>query len=95
MRLKHVLKEVARDLLPESFIDRRKMGFSAPLAVWFRGELRGWVEEVLAPTELARAGVFRPEAVRALLDRHFDRSANLDNQIWALIAFTVWHREHF
>ncbi|NNL85916.1 MAG: asparagine synthase (glutamine-hydrolyzing) [Myxococcales bacterium] len=95
MRLKHVLKEVARELLPESFIDRRKMGFSAPLAVWFRGELRGWVEEVLAPAELAHAGVFRPEAVRALLDRHFDRTENLDNQIWALIAFTVWHREHF
>ncbi len=95
MRLKHVLKEVGRDLLPDGFINRRKMGFSAPLAVWFRGALRSYVEEVLAPAELARADVFQPEAVRNILDRHFSRSENLDNQIWALIAFTVWHREYF
>ena len=59
-----------RDLLPDSFFRRRKMGYSAPLAVWFREELRDYVEDVLSPSAVASAGVFRYDAVRRVLERH-------------------------
>ncbi len=94
MKLKNVLKVAVRDLLPEDFFTRRKMGFSAPIAVWFRQELRSFVEEVLSPSALKEIGVFRPEAVRAILDQHFGRRANHDNVIWALISFMVWHEQY-
>jgi len=29
-----------------------------------------------------------------LLDDHFERRANHDNQIWALMAFSIWYREY-
>jgi asparagine synthase (glutamine-hydrolysing) len=90
---KAVLRRAARELLPPSFFARRKMGFSAPLAVWFREELREFVNDTLSESALRRAGVFRPEAVSQLLDDHYSRRANLDNAIWALISFTLWHRE--
>jgi asparagine synthase (glutamine-hydrolysing) len=93
MERKHVLRRAVRDLLPPSFFQRRKMGFSAPLAVWFRGELRDFVEDALAPDALREAGVFRPEAVRRVLDDHQARRANYDNQIWALLMFMLWHRD--
>jgi asparagine synthase (glutamine-hydrolysing) len=70
------------------------MGFSAPLAVWFRGELRPFVEDTLSPQAIRSAGVFEPNAIRRLLDDHFARRANYDNQIWALMAFSIWHREY-
>ncbi len=88
---KFILRRAARDLLPASFFSRRKMGFSAPLAVWFRQELREFVEDTLAPQTLRDAGVFRPEAVRRMLDDHYARRVNYDNQIWALLFFTAWH----
>jgi asparagine synthase (glutamine-hydrolysing) len=94
MKLKNVLKVAVRDLLPEDFFTRRKMGFSAPIAVWFREELRPFVEETLSPEALRRVGVFRPEAVRAILDQHFERRANHDNVIWALLSFMVWHERY-
>jgi asparagine synthase (glutamine-hydrolysing) len=68
MERKHLLKRAVRDLLPESFFERRKMGFSAPLAVWFRGELRDYVEDVLARPTIESSGVFRYDAVRRILD---------------------------
>jgi len=92
MERKHLLKRAVRDLLPASFFERRKMGFSAPLAVWFRGELRGWVEDVLAPSAIEKGGVFRYGAVRRILDDHYARRANYDNAIWALVAFALWQR---
>jgi len=91
MELKPLLKAAMADLLPKGFLERRKMGFSAPLAVWFRDELREFVEDTLSRDAIERAGVFRYPAVRAILDDHYARRANYDNQIWALMSFTVWH----
>jgi asparagine synthase (glutamine-hydrolysing) len=91
---KHLLKRAVRDLLPESFFHRRKMGFSAPLAVWFREELRGYVEDVLARPAIEAGGVFRYDAVRRILDDHYARRANYDNLIWALLVFALWQADY-
>ena len=91
MERKHILKEAVKDLLPPAFLRRRKMGFSLPLTVWFRNELRPYVEDVLSERAIRDAGVFNYPAVRAILDDHFSRRANHDGQIWALIMFTTWH----
>jgi len=94
MRLKHVLKQSVADLLPDGFLERRKMGFSAPIAVWCRNELREFSEDTLSRSAIERAGVFKYSAVRRILDDHFERRANNDNQIWALISFTRWYDEY-
>ncbi len=91
---KRVLKRAVADLLPEDFLKRRKMGFSAPVAVWFRHELRDFVEDTLAEHRLRDTGVFAPGAVRRILDDHFARRANHDNSIWALMCFERWHRDY-
>ena len=94
MERKHILKRAVAELLPESFFRRRKMGFSPPLTVWFRNELRSFVEDTLSESAIRHAGVFRYPAVRRLLDAHFARQANYDNQIWALVTFMLWYREY-
>jgi asparagine synthase (glutamine-hydrolysing) len=70
------------------------MGFSLPLAVWFRNELRPWVEDVLSERAIRDAGVFRYEAVRRILDDHFARRAGYDDQIWGFITFMTWYRDY-
>jgi asparagine synthase (glutamine-hydrolysing) len=70
------------------------MGFSLPLTVWFRNELRPYLEDVLSERAIREAGVFNYGAVRAILDDHFARRANHDGQIWALITFTTWYEAY-
>jgi asparagine synthase (glutamine-hydrolysing) len=94
MEKKFVLRRAVRDLLPESFFQRRKMGFSPPMTVWFRGDLRSYVEDTLSERAIRDAGVFQYKAVRRLLDDHFARRANYDNQIWALIVFVLWYADY-
>jgi asparagine synthase (glutamine-hydrolysing) len=94
MERKHILKRAVKDLLPDDFFTRRKMGFSPPLTVWFRNELRPFLEDTLAPARIRAAGVFRPEFVRRMLDDHYARRANYDNQIWALVTFMTWWSEY-
>lgn len=91
---KRLIRQLAQDLIPKTFFNQPKRGFSAPMAIWFRGELREFVEDTLSATRLARAGAFNPAGVRKILDDHFGRRANYDNVIWALLVFTLWHSEY-
>src|SRR5256885_7292421 len=41
------LRGALRGWIPDEILDRPKMGFGVPLVDWFRGDLEGYVREVL------------------------------------------------
>ncbi|MFQ5456842.1 MAG: asparagine synthase (glutamine-hydrolyzing) [Myxococcota bacterium] len=92
MRRKAVLVDACRDLIPEGLRRRPKRGFELPVAEWFRGPLRPLLEEMLGGDALGRQGVFRPRAVRMLLDDHLARRADHAPRLWNLLVFTAWHQ---
>jgi asparagine synthase (glutamine-hydrolysing) len=67
------------------------MGFGVPLASWLRTELRDLSRDVLTDATARGRGLFRPEAVTALLDQH-DAGTDHSTRLWALIQFELWHR---
>lgn len=93
-RSKVVLKAACADLIPREILTRPKMGFGVPLDRWFRGPLRDPLAEVLLdPRALAR-GLFRPEAVRALIDDHHAGRRDHAYRLWALLMLELWFRHH-
>jgi asparagine synthase (glutamine-hydrolysing) len=90
---KWALKEIARRRgLPSDLVGRRKQGFGVPVGTWMRGELRGWVEDLLLdPRSLAR-GYFDPQGVRRLLGEHLDGTADHTYRVWNLAVLELWHR---
>jgi asparagine synthase (glutamine-hydrolysing) len=58
---KHVLKRVAREVVPDEILSRKKQPYRAPDALSFAGpEAAGWIDEVAGPRAVAEAGVFAP-----------------------------------
>ncbi|WZO98581.1 asparagine synthase (glutamine-hydrolyzing) [Isosphaeraceae bacterium EP7] len=93
-RSKVVLKQAFADLMPPGLANRPKMGFGVPIDRWFRGPLAEELRAVLLdPVALGR-GMFRPEAVAALIDDH--QSGRRDNayKLWALMMLELWFREY-
>ncbi len=92
-RGKWILRRAFGDLLPATVFTRRKMGFGVPLDHWFRGPLRGYLEEVLLDPATLGRGYFRPAAVQQLVREHtrgaFDHAARL----WALLMLELWNRQ--
>jgi asparagine synthase (glutamine-hydrolysing) len=87
---KRLLRRAVAPLLPRSIVHGRKRGFSIPAAAWLRGELEPFAREVLGAESLRRQGIFKPEAVTAVLDAHVSRREDLSRQLWGLISFTLW-----
>ena len=93
-RTKLILKRALRGMVPDEILRRPKNGFGIPVAAWIRGPLRPLFEEVLSDRALRQGGVFDPPAVRALLERHLQRRADLRKPLWTLLMFQLWQRNH-
>lgn len=87
---KRIFKDAMRGQVPDAIVRRRKAGFHAPLAAWFRGPLRDLVEETLAPTALAALPVLQPSAVSRLVREHLDGRANHAFKLWGLMTLIRW-----
>ncbi|MFO0952689.1 MAG: asparagine synthase (glutamine-hydrolyzing) [Isosphaeraceae bacterium] len=93
-RSKVVLKEAFADLIPPPIRTRKKMGFGVPIDRWFRGPLKDELRSVLLdPTTLAR-GLFRPEAVAAMVDEHTKQVRDHAYKLWSLLVLENWFRRH-
>ena len=93
-RSKIVLKQAFADLLPKPIRKRRKMGFGVPISRWFRNELKLELRDVLLDPVCLNRGLFRPEAVRNLLDEHIEGKREHSYRLWALVMLELWFRRH-
>jgi len=90
---KVLMREFFRGLLPKSILRRRKMGFSVPLALWLRTDLRASMQEILSETEVRRLGYLRYPEVERLKAEHLGERANHENKLWALMNLVYWDRQ--
>jgi asparagine synthase (glutamine-hydrolysing) len=87
---KYLLKKVLRKLLPSENLNRRKMGFGVPIGHWFRGKMQPFLREVVLSDKALRRGLFKPEAVRQLVELHTRGERDYSHQLWTLLMLELW-----
>jgi asparagine synthase (glutamine-hydrolysing) len=92
-RTKYILKRALRDVLPPEILHRSKMGFPTPLAWMFRGDLYGYVRDVLLDRRSAARGYFDTAAVARFVDEHLSGRADHHSVLWRLLILEEWHRQ--
>jgi len=88
---KHILKDVARSLVPSELIDRPKMGFGIPRAEWLRTEMKEMVIELLTDTTATQRGWFNSSEVVHVIDAHMT-GVDKDNLLWPMLMLELWAR---
>jgi asparagine synthase (glutamine-hydrolysing) len=88
---KHVLKDVARNLVPRELIERPKMGFGIPRAAWLRGDLKEMTFDLLTDQTAKQRGWFDQKEIDKLLRTHMD-GLDLDIMIWPILMLELWAR---
>ena len=91
---KYILRQSMKDVLPPSILTRSKMGFPVPIGAWFRGAHRGIIDEFVLGERARARGIFEPDFVRSLVNRHAAGEDHAE-RLWALVNFEMWQRQFF
>ena len=87
---KRVLRMSMEGKLPETILRRPKQGFNVPNAQWFRGDLREFTQDHLAPQRIGAMGFLDAREVQRLLSEHDERRADHSHQLWGLLTLALW-----
>ena len=90
--LKHLLRRVAKDLLPEPILRRPKQGFMFPLGYWMRGPLLPVLKRLLDESVLVEQGIFRREPIARLVGEHLAERADHHVRLWLILNVEIWYR---
>jgi asparagine synthase (glutamine-hydrolysing) len=88
---KHILKDVARSLVPAELINRPKMGFGIPRAEWLRTGMKEMVIDMLIDTTATQRGWFNSTEVKKVIDTHM-AGEDRDNLLWPMLMLELWAR---
>ncbi len=92
---KGVLKEAARRVIPSEVIDRPKGYFPVPALTHLEGPYLDLVRDALYAPVAKERGLFRPEAVDALLADPNGRLTPLrGNELWQIALLELWLQKH-
>jgi asparagine synthase (glutamine-hydrolysing) len=88
---KRILRDAFQDILPQSVLGRRKMGFEVPVGEFLRKELRAMYGDVVTPATLRELGI-DPAVAGDLYDRHTQRRGEHTEMLSALLVLCWWKR---
>jgi asparagine synthase (glutamine-hydrolysing) len=91
LETKHILKDVARSLVPSNLIDRPKMGFGIPRAEWLRNEMKEMLIDTLTDSTSSQRGWFNSTEIRKVIDLHMG-GVDRDNLLWPMLMLELWAR---
>jgi asparagine synthase (glutamine-hydrolysing) len=89
---KNVLRRAMEDFIPETIINRKKQGFSAPDESWYRGENANYVKELLFNKRTVSSEFINTKYVKKIVDEHMNKGINHRLLIWSLMNFEWWCR---
>lgn len=90
---KYIFKKSLQPHLPNDILYRQKMGFSVPLASWFRGPLKERIRAALLGDTLAATGYFNRSFLQNMVDQHQSGRRDYSAAIWSLLMFEAFQRK--
>ncbi len=87
---KYLLKKAMEPYLPHDVLYRRKMGFSVPLAAWFRGPLGATIRSVVLGERLAATGLFNQQYLREVVEAHQSGRRDYSVILWTVLMFDAF-----
>lgn len=89
---KNVLRKAMQGFIPESIINRKKQGFSAPDESWYRGKNAEYIKDLLLSQDTLSTKYIQKEYIEKVVKEHLEEDVNHRLLIWSFMNFEWWCR---
>jgi asparagine synthase (glutamine-hydrolysing) len=93
-KLKWLLREAAKSVIPTDAYKKKKLGFPVPLREWIKEpDLYNMIKEEFMSDNALK--LFNQKRILKLLEDH--KSGKKDNykKVWTIYTFLVWYKQFF
>ncbi len=88
---KHLLKQLARGIIPDAIIDRPKGYFPMPALKYVRGQFLDFMRDILNSKACLERGLFQRGYINQLLDApEMHHTRIMGNKLWHLALLELW-----
>ena len=87
---KVLLRRILAQSFPPEFINRRKKGFPVPIAQWFKGNLRGVLQDAVLDAGSMSRRIFKEPFLEHLLAKSPEAVESNARKLWALYQLEQW-----
>jgi asparagine synthase (glutamine-hydrolysing) len=87
------LRKILNRHVPQSIFERPKMGFTAPVEIWLKNELRDWAAALMTREMLADTGLLNVGACRKMWNDFASGGRGWNPALWNILMFQAWHQE--
>ena len=88
---KYIIKQVAKEYLPEEIIKRKKQGYGVPINNWMQnGQIGNLIENHFEKNKT----IINKEYLKKVI-KNYKNSDHYKDQLWTLYNISKWHEEMF
>jgi asparagine synthase (glutamine-hydrolysing) len=91
---KYILREAMKRMLPNSILNRPKVGLRVPVNEWFRGSMKDYLRDHLLGSDSKTLEYFHKLVLERLLSEHINGRQNHEKVLWSLLNLELWHRQY-
>ena len=91
---KYILKEAMRPVLPDQIISHHKQGFSIPLKIWFKDDLKQYAYDTLTGPSFMLSDYIDPKKVKTIIDYHQKGMRDYSAKVWSLLFLNEWLKQN-
>lgn len=91
---KYALRQASKEVLPDEWANREKVGFPVPMRHWLKEEKYYNLVKEMFTSDLAKE-FFNTDELERYLDEHYTGKHNYARYIWTVYVFLVWYKKFF
>jgi asparagine synthase (glutamine-hydrolysing) len=87
---KKIVRDIVYQYVPQSIMDRKKIGFDLPLFKWLRNDLAYLIDEVLNEAVVRQEDLLDWKQISIMIRQFRENDLKYDAILWRLINFRMW-----
>ena len=91
---KYILRQAMKKYLPDTILNRPKKGFGVPLSIWFKNELKEYVNDTLLSDYSLLSSYLDQNYVRTMIENEANGMRDFSARIWSLLCFEEWLQQN-